>query len=122
MNPKKDLIAAIAAQLKSYGYRVYLSSDKTYGFYTDGNRVVSFGGQWRFSVSFSGNYRSTRSGTGWVMEDGKELTSVNQEQAERFIKAHAPRWATGGEVVTYTTPEQHLKLYGASSGYTQLEN
>lgn len=120
VNYKRELVHHIAQQLKSYGYKVYLSKNREHGFYTDGHRVVSFGGQWRLSVDFSGNYRSTRSGTGWQIEGGKELGSISSEQAERFIKANAPSWATR-EAVTYTTPEQHLKMYGASSGYTKEE-
>jgi hypothetical protein len=116
---KRELINHIAQQLKSYGYPVYISKDGTYGFYTDGERVVSFGGQWAFSVDFSGNYSTTapRScGTGWQI--AKELHDINQYTAESFIKANAPRWAVGDAKVQYTTPEQHLKTYGASSGYT----
>lgn len=118
---KKQLIEHIASQLKSYGYTVYISKDESYGFYTDGQRVVSFGGQWNFSVDFSGNYRSQKCGTGWQMDGGKELCDIDACTAERFIKANAPRWAAHGETVTYTTPEQHLKTYGVSSGYTEVK-
>lgn len=125
MRPKQELIAHIAQQLKSYGYTVYVAKSGDYGFYTDGSRVVSFGGYWNFSVDFSGNYRAGENarscGTGWQMEGGKELTGIDMYTAERFIKADAPRWATQGYAVTYTTPEQHLKTYGSSSGYTEVQ-
>jgi hypothetical protein len=117
---KKELIATIAQKLKSYGYTVYISKSGEYGFYTDGNKVVSFGGYWNFSVDFSGNYNSRNCGTGWQLEGGKELTDIDEHTAEAFIKATAPRWATKGEVVTYTTPELHLRTYGNSSGYTEF--
>lgn len=115
---KQALIAQIAEQIKSYGYKVYIAKDGRYGFYTDGVRVVSFGGQWNFSVDFSGNYQSRKCGTGW--QQATELTAIDAEAAEKFIKASAPQWATKGEVVTYTTPEQHLSMYGSSSGYTEV--
>jgi hypothetical protein len=117
---KIELIATIAAKLKSYGYTVYVSKDGRYGFYTDGRNVVSFGGQWQWSVNFNGNYKSQRCGTGWLLDGGKELSDIDQHTAECFIKAIAPSWATRGEAVTPTTPEQHLQMYGKSSGYTQV--
>lgn len=119
---KKQVIAHIAQQLHGYGYAVHLSKDKEYGFYTDGARVVCFGGQWQFSVDFSGNYRALshdggrRMGTGWQI--AKEQTNITEEQARAYITAHAPHWATGGEKFAYTTPAEHLKTYGNSSGYT----
>lgn len=112
---KTQLINDIAYTLHSYGYAVYLSKDKQHGFYTDGKRVVSFGGQWNFAVDFSGNYAPTkRSGTGWSI--AKEQSEITPEQAEAYIKANAPTW-TGNTNPTYTTPEQHLRTYGRSSGY-----
>jgi hypothetical protein len=119
---KKQLIADIAAALHSYGYQVYIAEGRDYGFYTDGSRVVSFGGSWQFSVDFSGNYRALtsdggrRMGTGWQI--AKELSSITAEQAHAFVTASAPMWATGGEKYKLTTPEEHLKTYGKSSRYT----
>lgn len=115
---KAELVADIAQKLKSYGYRVYVSKNGEYGFYTNGTRVVCFGGCWNFSVDFSGNYRSTKSGTGWQI--AKDCGDIDAETAERFIHANAPDWAVRGDTFTYTTPEQHLKTYGASSGYTEV--
>ena len=113
---KKELIRAIALSLVSYGYTVYLSKDSRYGFYTDGARVVCFGGTWEWLVDFSGNYISRRCGTGWQI--AKEKTSITADEAAAYISESAPRWATSGEHVTLTTPAQHLATYGKSSGYT----
>lgn len=113
---KKELIRDIALSLVSYGYAVYLSKNQEHGFYTDGARVVSFGGHWDWSVDFSGNYRSKTCGTGWQI--AKEKSSITAEEAARYISEGAPRWATNGEHVTLTTPEKQLAMYGASSGYT----
>lgn len=117
---KKELIVEIAKQLKSYGYTVYVSKYGTHGFYTDNKHVVTFGGHWSFCVDFSGNYKSQRCGTGWQLDNGKELTQITQDQAKSFIEATPPQWATRGEQVTLTTPEQHLKNYGISSAYEEF--
>ena len=115
---KKQLIQHIAKKLDSFGYQVYLSKDEQHGFYTDGQRVVSFGGQWNFFVDFFGNYAPSKtSGTGWSI--AKEKTDITQEQADRYINANAPSW-TYNTSPTYTTPENHLKIYGKSSGYTKF--
>lgn len=118
---KKQLIAHIAQRLISYGYTVYIAQSGEYGFYTEGVRVVSFGGQWNFSVDFSGNYRTnapTQTGTGWQI--APDMGDITEEQARAYITAKAPDWAiSGATVVNYTTPEQHLATYGNSSRYTQ---
>ena len=109
---KKQLIRSIAEKLHSFGYAVYLSKDGRYGFYTNGTRVVSFGGSWETSVAFSGNYAPSReSGTGWRIDD--QCTDVTRQQAEAYIGACAPLW-TRNTSPRYTTPEQYLKTYGIS--------
>ena len=111
---KTQLVNDVAKALTAYGYTVYLSKDKQHGFYTDGKRVVSFGGCWSSSVDFSGNYAQSRQyGTGWQI--AKEQGVPTKEQAARFITDNG-LWANPNPV--YTTPEQHLKTYGSSSGYT----
>jgi hypothetical protein len=114
---KKQLIQHIAGKLHRYGYAVYLSADGNHGFYTDGTRVVSFGGSWSTMVDFSGNYApSKESGTGWGI--AKEQTDITEDQARVYIAAHAPSWARNPR---YMTPEQHLKTYGKSSGYAEYK-
>lgn len=115
---KKQLIAHIAQNLHSFGYTVYLSDDGRHGFYTDGRRAVSFGGQWNFCVDFSGNYKpSMDCGSGWQI--AAEQADITAEQAQAYITANAPTWANKNPV--YTTPEQHLETYGRSSGYTEFQ-
>ena len=115
---KKQLIQNIVQALNSYGFDVYISADGRHGFYTNGKRVVSFGGHWEFLVDFSGNYVPIKtSGTGWII--AKEQTDITKEQADAYINDHAPTW-TGNTNPIYTTPEQHLKTYGKSSGYTKF--
>ena len=114
---KTQLILHIANQLTSYGFDVYVSANGRHGFYTNGRRVVSFGGQWNFFVDFSGNYApSQKSGTGWQI--AKEQADITKDQADAYISANAPSWANTNP--TYTTPEQHLKTYGISSKYTKF--
>ena len=118
MTPKQELVRETAIALTSYGYDVYLSKNRDYGFYTDGQRVVSFGGCWNYSLDFSGNYQPSRlSGTGWQIV--KEVNVPHKEQADRWIKENAPGWCQNPTPI-YTTPEQYLQTYGSSSGFTKF--
>lgn len=104
-------IKQAAELLSSYGLTVYIAKNGQYGFYTDGKRCVSF--QLNFGVvSFSGNYFSHYSGTGWALGD----SMVDHDKAWRYVQASAPHWAVQGETVSYPTPEQHLQRW-ATSGY-----
>lgn len=116
---KIELVQHIAEKLHFYGFDVYLSKSKEHGFYTNGQKVISFGGSWCFSLDFSGNYKPTSgSGTGWSI--ARELNDITEEQAHDFINATAPKW-TGNRKPIYTTPDQHLTTYGKSSGYFKFE-
>ena len=111
----KQIAIDAAKALTSYGYRVYMSADNNHGFYTDGKRVVSFGGCWNWCLDFSGNYVATKTGgTGWQI--AREVGVPNEQQAKQYVTAIAPTWANANPV--YTTPEEHLATYGKSSGYT----
>ena len=116
---KKQLVKHFANKLVSFGYTVYIAKSGTYGFYTDGKRCISFGGTWSFSLDISGNYKSTRRGTGWQI--AKEVSDIDAIDAKNWISENPPRWATKGEKVILTTPEQHLKTYGKTSGYTEYK-
>lgn len=115
---EKQLIQHIATKLSGFGFDVYVSNSGEHGFYTDGSRVVSFGGHWRWLVDFSGNYQPTiESGTGWQI--AKEQTDITEDQARAYIAENAPAWTKNKKPI-YTTPEQHLKTYGRSSGYKKF--
>lgn len=119
---KKELIGEISEALVSYGYDVYVSGSGEYGFYTDGQRVISFGGSWAFCVNFSGNYKSDapgQTGTGWQIV--KDQGIPTKEEAEDYIRANAPSWAVGSARFTYETPEQHLATYGDSSNFAKFD-
>lgn len=114
-----QIIREVAQALASYGYTVYLSASKCHGFYTDGKRVVSFGGTWSFSVDFTGRYVGSReSGTGWQIAGNRGVPS--SIEAGQWLTMPAPAWANARPV--YTTPEQHLATYGKSSGYSIFNN
>lgn len=116
---KKELIQKITEKLSRFGYEVYISDDGRHGFYTNGQRVVSFGGQWNWAVDFSGNYSPNKyHGTGWSI--ARERSDITEEQAAAYINANAPAWTRNFDPI-YTTPEQHLKTYGRSSGYQKFE-
>jgi hypothetical protein len=118
MNYARQLIMETAKALHSFGYTVYVSKSGTHGFYTDGTRAVSFGESYGM-LHVSGNYvPSKRSGTGWVIADA--IGAINEDQAKKYITENAPSWA-GNTNPRYTTPEQHLKTYGDSSGYAQFQ-
>lgn len=118
MNHKQQLVLATAEALTSYGYDVYLSRSGEFGFYTDGKRVVSFGGSWNFSIDFTGNYvPAPQCGTGWQIATEHGVPTAHQ--AELWISQNAPFW-TGNKNPIYTTPERHLKTYEASCGYSKF--
>lgn len=105
---QKRIAMEFAKDCKQKGFDAYLAARGTYGFITDGKRVVSF--QMDLSLSLSGNYKPGRSGTGWRMEDGISI--------EEAMTTDAPRWANVNPV--YTTPEEHLATYQESSQYVKI--
>ena len=111
-----EIINEYAQEALTAGFRVFIAERGTYGFFTDkeGKKVVSFGVEFG-GIKLSGNYKSSQPrqcGTGWGF--GEYLTPI-----EAF-NAGAPRWATGGHSWAYTTLDQHLKAYQASSKYIEL--
>ena len=113
---QKRIAMEFAKDCKQKGFDAYLAARGTYGFITDGKRVVSF--QVDFSLSLSGNYKplsgnykpSRNIGTGWRMDDGISI--------EEAMTTDAPRWANVSPV--YTTPAEHLATYQKSSEYVKL--
>ncbi len=105
-----QLAQDLARDLKSHGFVVYLSDNGAgyYGCYTDSTkqRVISF--SCHFETTFSGNYKSKRSGTGWRIDP--DLYGYYRAMLEQ----NAPKWATS-EDVKYTTLAEYLDLYQSSS-------
>lgn len=117
---KVEAIKELSAAILAAGFRVFVAESGTHGYFTDaeGSRVVSFqydlGG-----FKFSGNYKSKKCGTGWIMGDLTGWTKADFEQV--FMNAaRPPRWATGGEPVEITTLVQKLRTYQASSRFVEV--
>jgi hypothetical protein len=106
---KKRIATEFANDCKQKGFDAYLAKRGTYGFISDGKRVISF--QVDLILSLSGNYTpSIISGTGWKMKNGISI--------EEAMTTDAPRWANTNPV--YTTPDEYLAMYQKSSEYVKL--
>lgn len=113
-----------AERITALGFPVYVAKSGTHGFFTDpeGRRVVSF--QFEFDESLSGNYGppSKYAGTGWKMatspnslRTADDVTAALTEEPPRFCPKGENGWQW------FTTRDQHLKVYGQSSGYQLFE-
>jgi hypothetical protein len=109
----RQVIKELSDELIDAGFRVFIAESGTYGFYTDksGERVVSFQVDY-LSPVFSGNYKSKHCGTGWRFERPLEY--------DQMLNAGAPYWATKGERIRYTSLDDHLNQYQASSKYSEV--
>jgi hypothetical protein len=109
---KKRAAMEFAIAAKEKGFAAYIAERGNYGFYTNGEKVVSF--QLDLFLSLSGNYKASReSGTGWRITD-----NAGFEHIEPAINASAPHWANKSPI--YTTPEKYLEAYQSSSNFTQI--
>jgi hypothetical protein len=107
---KERITLDFAHECKKNGFDVYIAERGTYGFYTNGERVVSF--SLDLVLSLSGNYEPSReSGTGWRMADGIGIKDA--------MAANAPKWTKNKNPI-YTTPKKYLKTYQPSSKFTQI--
>lgn len=111
----------LADFIKQAGYRVFLASRGTHGFYTDqeGTRVVSFqrglGG-----FDFSGNYVTDQplsTGSGWGMGS---LAAPTKEGLGRILESNPPQWAVKNSTWSCTTLAQYLAKYQASSKFEEV--
>lgn len=107
MSHKKEMILKLAKEIKQKypEYQVYISNSKSpllcWGFYTDGNRVVSFELDF-FKYTFLGNYHSKNgTGNGWRMEHGLSY--------EEMLECDPPNWATGGQAMTMKKPSEYMR-------------
>ena len=116
-NYKQEGIKKMTKALLGAGFRVFIAKDGEgeYGFYTDkdGSRILSF--QYDCcDISFSGNYNSTKSGSGWRL-DGQDAS-----YEDMFAEA-APYWAIGNDPKwSYRTLEQQQDRYQSSSKYKEI--
>jgi len=118
---KKQYINELSITLKKEGFRVFVSSSGTYGFFTNevGDRVVSFQvDDLSYAYSFAGNYYPEKASSGVRVGRGWRLD--NNLSFKNMIASNAPQWATLGHAVKYTTLEKYLKNYQKSSQFTEL--
>lgn len=128
--------------IKGLGFRAFVAKNTVswpgHGFITntDGSRVVSFQMD---DGSLGGNYGppTRESGTGWRMDE--TIWSLKSAaDVQRVLDANPPAWcrragehcptcgrphssASRGDGWQYmTTLEQHLSMYGSSSGYQEV--
>ncbi len=100
-----------AEECKKRGYEAFIAERGTYGFYTDGNRVVSFSCDGGFKLS--GNYHASREcGTGWRITDNASFGDIDAALKDNGL------WANKNPI--YTTKEEYLKTYSSSSKFTQI--
>jgi hypothetical protein len=106
------MAAELAMEIKQKGFRVYLAESGTHGYFVNAEetRVVSF--QVDLVTSFSGNYISDHSGTGWQMDGNLSY--------QQMLDARPPHWI-GESNLKLITPEQHRERYQKSSKYKEVE-
>ena len=107
----KQIAKEIAETATSIGFDAYLAERGTYGFITDGERVVSFDADRVGPASLSGNhYPPCRQyGTGWAIGDYAGGISIKNAMEQR---------SPYGKKLT--TPDQYLAMYQNSSRFAKL--
>ena len=120
MNYRQKAAQEFAAKVKAWGFRVWIAERGEYGFISDdtGARVLSFG--FGDGGNLGGNYGppSRESGTGWSMDlPPGELHTADDVRAALY--AYPPAFCGKGWK-SFTTVDQHLKMYGVSSRYAEV--
>ena len=119
LNYKQETIQELAAGIVKQGYRVFIAGSGEYGLYSDKeySRVISFQLDY-FRPTAGGNYKTSNpgsTGTGWRISN-----DFKAEDAENVFNAYPPSWALKDANFEYTTLDEHLKTYLASSKYVEF--
>ena len=112
---EKENVLIFAYNCKKLGFNVYLAESNAYGFVTDDNesRVLSFSGHFG-GVKLSGNYKSSKNGTGWRI---KEFTNENPTRQEiKTLLYINSTFENDG----YTSVKDYLKNYQSSSHFRKV--
>lgn len=126
MKTKNDYTVELATKIKSFGFDVYLSSVGNYGFFTDGNKLISFQIDY-FFFSFSANHKSINLGSGYRLTEDDQclLWDVDKFCTLEFLqgllncKPYISK-KPHEKFVSWTTLEEHLSFYNSSSKYIKL--
>jgi hypothetical protein len=117
----RDEVLAFARRISDLGFTVYIAKSGTYGFITDDSesRVLSF--SFTDCGSLSGNYGppSTKSGTGWRMDE-KPHNLTTAKAVREALYENPPPWSKGGWRYL-STVAQYWQHYDPSSHFTKFE-
>lgn len=111
---QQDIVNELVKDILKHGFRVFISKSGTYGFYTDDkcSYPVSFRCEFG-SIKFSGNYTSSKSGTGWRLEDNKTYSQM--------FDTYPPNWITNYDKVKLVSANEYLKCYQKSSLFKEVK-
>jgi len=109
------LVDSLVKEISKSGFRVFLSGNGEYGFYTDalGSKLISF--EVCYGVfKFSGNYKTdqpSQTGTGWV---------IDTVGFKDMFSAMPPSYAVGDSEWRFQGVEEHLDTYSSSKFTEQI--
>ena len=121
-NYRQSEAISFAKRIKELGFRVFLAENREYGFVTnaDGSRVITF--SFLMDPSLSGTYGppSRESGTGWRLSRSPE--NIRTAEDVEAALAETPPAYCGKGWRYFTTLDQYLDYYGASSRYFEFQD
>ena len=127
MNHNKQQILEAAEAITAAGYKVFLSHNGEYAYFTDGgdeNKVISFHSS-LLTLSFGGNYKTDnpkKTGVGWEINTIADIAELTPEGIRNIYEQSPLRWAVGMAKWEYTTAKQFRETYQKSSRYTEFKS
>ena len=117
----KENCIELANKIKSFGYDVYIAEKGTYGFFTNGERLVSFQIDY-FWFNFSSNHKSKGFGSGARLTNDEDCIQYKIEDwctnefLNKLLNSQQYR-GNGGYFISWTTLKEHMDFYNSSSKY-----
>ena len=112
---KKEETRKLAESMVDAGYRAYIAEGGTYGYFTDGKKVVSF--QYDLcGFKYGGNYVTSDGhscGTGWRLDDNDSFSGLISQTPPYWTGVQNTQWH-------YTSLEEHRKQFQRSSKYKEV--
>lgn len=128
MSYRNQMARDFAQRMVGLGFRAFVAreGEGDYGIVTDdtGDRVLSF--SMNDGGSLSGNYGppTQRSGTGWRMNT-HPFALLTADDVHKALHERPPLYCGGGGGGSgwrkFTTLAEHLKMYGSSSRYAEIQ-